>query len=133
MQLDLDLVELATDRRNTYSQIAQRAGLTYWETYRRARRAGAPLRSAHLSARQRLVVVEKLLTTNARYGEIAAAARCSRSTVCKIAIDLRRRQSKRAGDFQPQQLTKPRRCPVHGPVTIWPCVACNANGAKRRR
>ncbi len=25
-----------------------------------------------------------------------------------------------------KRLVKPKACPVHGPVTVWPCVACQA-------
>ena len=29
-------------------------------------------------------------------------------------------------EVAPQQMPKPKRCPVHGLVTLWPCVACAA-------
>lgn len=31
------------------------------------------------------------------------------------------------GKFQPEMLKVPKRCPRHGLVRLWPCVACNAD------
>lgn len=49
-----------------------------------------------------------------------AVGRLSRARFLKV-------QDQGGTEVRPQELKKPRRCPRHGLVRIWPCVACAAD------
>lgn len=61
--------------------------------------------------------------------EIARRVGCSRSQAGHYVIYWREREARRRGEIAPRRLNTPRRCPVHGRLSIWPCVACAAEAA----
>lgn len=87
--------------------------------------------------REKIRQVEKLLTTtNLTQSEIARQVGLkTRFPILRVRNELRTRAERRAGDFQPKQAKRGKtyRCEIHGPVTIWPCVACAAESERRRR
>lgn len=90
-------------------------------------RQGRPLRKEKLETAKRL-----LMKTNLPLSEIARRSGLrSRSAVYKVRDELQRKSERAAGSFQPRR--ENRVCKVHGPVTIWPCVACAAEKARERR
>lgn len=64
--------------------------------------------------------------------EIAKRVGCSRSQAGHWVIFWREREAAKRGELSTRRLNTPRRCPVHGPLTIWPCVACAAEAAKKQ-
>lgn len=61
--------------------------------------------------------------------EIAKRVGCSRSQAGHWVIFWREREAAKRGELATRRLNAPRRCPVHGPLKIWPCVACAAEAA----
>jgi hypothetical protein len=73
-----------------------------------------------------------LLSSNCGPHEIAERVGLqSPFVIYKIRAEMQKRAERRAGDFQPKQ--QKRVCQVHGPVTVWPCVACAAEESKKQR
>lgn len=56
------------------------------------------------------------------------------AALCGVSVKsvwLRSRQElDRAGEFRPRGIRVARRCPRHGLVKLWPCVACAAEAAR---
>ncbi len=65
--------------------------------------------------------------------EIARLVRCSRSQAGHYVIYWREREAKRRGELSTRRLNTPRKCPKHGRITIWPCVACAAEAVTNSR
>lgn len=65
--------------------------------------------------------------------EIARRVQCSRSQAGHYVIFWREREAKRRGELSTRRLNTPRKCPKHGRITIWPCVACAAETAAKTR
>lgn len=61
--------------------------------------------------------------------QIARMVGCSPSQAGFWVIVYREQDARRRGEIAPRRLNTPRRCPVHGLVNLWPCVACAAIGA----
>jgi DNA-binding CsgD family transcriptional regulator len=80
---------------------------------------------------EKLAEVRRLLTkTNLTPTEIADRLGLrSRWAIYKIRDELNRRAVRGTGSFQPR--SRRRCCPVHGEVTVWPCVACAAIAASK--
>jgi hypothetical protein len=76
--------------------------------------------------KEKLTEAKRLLVkTNLTPSEIAARLELrSRSCIYRIREDLDKKNLKRAGSFQPK--SKSHRCAKHGDVSVWPCVACEA-------
>jgi hypothetical protein len=55
----------------------------------------------------------------------------SRSTIYRLRDMIERRIANEAGDFCPRRLNGAKRCPKHGLVNVWPCVACEAENHRR--
>lgn len=75
--------------------------------------------------------------------EIRRRLRAARHTLRRIAelsrvsfgsVSRRSRQmTDRGSTFRPKGIRVPRRCPRHGLIKIWPCVACVAEAAAGKR
>lgn len=109
-------------------QISSRTGVTWWRVYKYARRHGIalwtkrpPLTTGQQAEAARLVEVDGLTMA-------AAAQRIGASEMQVWRLLVRRRDEAlaRAGEFRPKRLRQGRRCPRHGIVHVWPCVACHA-------
>lgn len=58
--------------------------------------------------------------------EIARRVGCSVSQAGHWVLSWREREAGRCGEIAPRRLNTPRKCPKHGRLVIWPCVACAA-------
>lgn len=81
-----------------------------------------------LTRRQRERIKEAVLVEGKSYSQTAAEIGCHKQTVGRVIATLRYENAKRAGgiDFRSHRAN----CPIHGPVTVWPCVACAATGRR---
>lgn len=114
-----------------YRQIAQEHGVSFWRVYEIGQRHQVARRCQHLTARQRLAIVADLTKTNQSFRAIAAKHKTSKGQVHRIAVDLRRRASKEAGQMEFETNTRTTHvCPKHGKLSVWPCVACAALAAR---
>lgn len=114
-----------------YRKIAQEHGVSFWRVYEIGQRNQVPRRCQHLTARQRLAIVADLTKTNQSFRAIAARHNTSKGQVHRIAVDLRRRMAKEAGQLEFETNTRTAKvCPKHGRVSVWPCVACAALAAR---
>ena len=75
---------------------------------------------------KRKEILRLLLDSDLPTRAIARRVGVSQRTVCYHAKKLRIANRREAGDFQPVELDVVRRCPVHGLVNVWPCVACES-------
>lgn len=65
--------------------------------------------------------------------QIAKKVGCSRSQAGHWVIFWREREAKKRGELSTRQsLNRSKRCPIHGRLTLWPCVACAAENARRK-
>jgi hypothetical protein len=80
---------------------------------------------------------ELLLTTNLSHNAIKRIVGCSKCAVYWESKRIKREAI--ADDLESQNalsystLARPRRCPVHGLVNQWPCVACEAEAARSQK
>ena len=120
----------------TVQQIADEVGKSYVETLamiRRWRDELPPKRGRLRSDATDRRIMELLQTTDLSQREIARRVGCSQHAVhCRYRrIKSRsRREVDSVGEFRPVEVTRRTRCPVHGTVTVWPCVACAARDAR---
>lgn len=116
-----------------YKVIARETGVNPNICYKTARQRGVPRRLPLVSPLARKQILTLLLATNLSYAHIARLVRVSKATVGRVAKDIRERQRKRVGSFQPDESKRVKRCSKHGLVNIWPCVACVAEQSKSTR
>lgn len=91
---------------------------------------------ARKTSRQRRLTLEQIATIQRCEGSLRKVAR--QFGVCKSTVDYHRQKVYDAWaaeeldepDESPTidfvQLAKPRRCPIHGLVRVWPCVVCSS-------
>lgn len=115
-----------------YKIIAIKVGKTANVVYKHARKRGVPRRLPAVSPLARMQILALLMATNMSYACIARLVRVSKATVGRVAKDIRSRQMRRLGDFQPDESKAVKRCPIHGLVNVWPCVACAADQNRAR-
>lgn len=114
------------------SEIADTLGMEYFQLYRFIQNENL---SGHMTARHgrrlnkktlaeiKRLLLQKGLTPREIERQLGLASR--HPIYCMIA-QMRREAEKTAGEFQPRATTETRRCPKHGLVNVWPCVACAA-------
>lgn len=116
----------------TIAQTADRLQATYWDVYRVVRFLELqlpPCRGRKIPPEKAKRINELLTRTNKSPSDIQRElGLASRSTIYRARDKMRRRAERKAGAFQPIRSQKPKRCPVHGLVHVWPCVACMAQG-----
>jgi DNA-binding CsgD family transcriptional regulator len=91
-----------------------------------ARRHDLPRRRRSLPAATRRNLELLVRKGEKSITEIAHLLGLAKSTVS----DERRRQLDRGFAFRPRKRRAPVRCPQHGLVHLWPCIACAAEAAK---
>jgi len=105
--------------------VASLVGMSHTWVANEAKKSGIKLKNnfAPLSPAKRKQLA-KVLDEGATVLEAAQAVGCSTSTVNRH----QKSQEKGASPSQIQfvRSNRSRRCPVHGRVNIWPCVACVA-------
>lgn len=115
-----------------YKLIALKVGRTPNVIYKHARKRGVPRRLPSVSPLARKQILALLMATNMSYAGIARLVRVSKATVGRVAKHIRHRQMRRLGEFQPEESKAVKRCPIHGLVNVWPCVACAADQNRAR-
>lgn len=80
---------------------------------------------------KRKEILRLLMESELPTREIARRVGVSQRTVCYHAKKIRIAARREAGEFQPVELDQVRRCPVHGLVKVWPCVACESAKAAK--
>lgn len=89
-----------------------------------AKREGIRCESTMLSGFKRMQV-SRMAAEGYSVGEIAKRTGVSQSTASKY----RRLHTAEKGEIAFHRTRAPRSCSIHGPVTVWPCVACAATNA----
>lgn len=122
----LDKLRKLLARRETLATCSTELGVPLSTLHDMARRHDLPRRRRSLP-----VEVRRNLELLVRQGdksitEIALELQLAKSTVC----DERRRQLDSGLTFRPRKKREPVRCPKHGLVYLWPCIACTAEAAK---
>lgn len=116
-----------------YKMIAREVGVNSNIAYKTARQRGVPRRLPIVSPISRMQIIALLLSTNMSYAHVARLVRVSKATVGRVAKDIRHRQLRRSGEFHPEPTKSAKRCPKHGLLKVWPCVACAAEAQSRAR
>lgn len=108
--------------------ISRSTAVSWWRVYKYAKRRGIPLWSkrAPLTPGQqaeaaRLVEIEGLSMASA-----AVQIGASEMQVWRVVSRRRAESVARVGEFRPIRVRHGKRCPKHGIVYLWPCVACRA-------
>ena len=108
--------------------ISRRTSVTWWRVYKYAKRRGIPLYSkrppltpGQQSEAARLVEIEGLSMSSA-----AQRIGASEMQVWRVVSRRRSDAVAQVGEFRPKRIRGGRRCPRHGIVYWWPCVACQA-------
>lgn len=78
---------------------------------------------------KRKEILRLLMDSDLSTRAIARRVGVSQRTVCYHAKKIRIANRREAGEFQPRELSQPRRCPIHGLVNVWPCVACESENS----
>jgi hypothetical protein len=119
----------------TIEQIAGEVGLSYWMVHYAIRKNNMQLPPAtqwRLPAQTARLIRRMILHTNLGPSEIATKLQLrSRMPIYRIIWKMREKAERQGADEQFEPVaTSPKRCPVHGMVTVWPCVACAAINKK---
>lgn len=117
------------------SEVAKIIGTEFWPLYRfiRSENLGDAMTARHgrrLSKRTLAEIRRLLMREGCTPVEIQRRLKLrSRTTIYCLLAEMRRAEEKKAGEFQPRETSEVRRCPKHGLLTVWPCVACEAERA----
>ena len=132
---ELKVVATLTARGLTVQEMADQLGKSYFVLYRLYRRVAdgmgdsLPPKSGRRIPRDKLKEVKRLLlSTNLTIVEIAEKLGLrSRSSIYYLRNQLLQKEEAKAGGFSFHEVkNESRRCELHGPVAVWPCVACEA-------
>lgn len=140
--MELALVRMIVDRirrrGDALSTMARATGVSTSYLASLARQAGIRYKHQHQStaaiARAVSLVVDDGLTVR----EASRQSGLSKTSVHRFVLKRRKKAVDAAGKFKfetsERGAPKPKswRCPEHGPVTVWPCVACVALAARRK-
>ena len=120
----------------TVDEIAGILGLTRWVVLHRIRKhslAMPPKRGRPIDEDRHREVMRLLQETDLSHREIARRVGCSQHAVSYRGRKLAQRRARQVdavGAFRPRE--QERRCPVHGAVKLWPCVACMAEASRQQ-
>lgn len=114
-------------------EIARELGVSYWTVYEVARRSGLPYIGRHLTAKEKQQIRVLVESDGITGREAAKQIGRAKTTVCRyIAARRQKIVDSVGGSVRPKPTKTPKRCPVHGLVMLWPCVACAATANSRR-
>lgn len=88
---------------------------------------GIPRRRTHVSAAERERVRRLREEDGFTISRIADIVGRPRATVGDVVRKQFVHFENGGSQFQPRKLSRVRRCPRHGKVSVWPCVACAAS------
>ncbi len=111
-------------------QIADETGVTWWRIYKYAKRHGIALWSKRLplTLGQQDEAARLVETDGMSMAKAAAILGASEMQVWRVIQRRRAESVSHAGVFRPIRIREGKRCPRHGLVYYWPCVACQASG-----
>jgi AraC-like DNA-binding protein len=123
----------------TVNQMAERIGRDYYFVYRIFRcvcdESGIvpPAKSGRRIPKGTIEQARQMLmTTNLGILEIAHRLELkSRSSIYYLRKKMQTVEERKAGRFQPSKADCC--CPVHGALSVWPCVACEAEAFRKSR
>ena len=95
-----------------------------------ARHAKIRYKHQHPSRQQMKAAVDAVVKEGMTFRAAAVAVGMSRSAVHRLVQRARARVVDSAGPLKVEQ--REWRCPVHGRLKVWPCVACAASGSGTR-
>lgn len=89
-----------------------------------ARHAKIRYKHQHPTAEQQKAAVRAVVVEGLTFRAAATQVGMSRSAVHRLVQRQRNKQVDSAGDFRVE--ARHWRCPIHGKITVYPCVACAA-------
>lgn len=109
-------------------EIASRLSVSPWAVRKIARESGLPYGGKHLTPDEKKEIKRLREIEGLPIRTIAARIGKSKSAVGNVS----RRQYLKVADqggtvARPEMLKTPKRCPRHGLMRLWPCVACLAD------
>lgn len=111
--------------------VAEHFRMSRWQIYKWARSKKIPIRGQPLTASKKNTVIRMVEIDGLSIKRAAVAAGVGRMQAWRLIQARREKElSEATEDLVPVQQKKPRRCPRHGLVTLWPCVACAAEGRR---
>lgn len=112
--------------------VADHFGMSRWQIYKWARRKNIPIRGCQMTTAKKNTIIRLVEVDGLSIKRAATAAGVGRMQAWRLIQRRRERQLQQGtdDDFEPVSLKQPRRCPRHGMVTLWPCVACAAEGRR---
>jgi transposase-like protein len=127
--LAAEIERMLRARRYSVAEVAARFGMTRWQVYAWARKRGLPLRGRWLTAEEKVEIIRLVERQGLPIKRAAAKAGVGRMQAWRLIQNHRDQLLAEATeDLVPKKLAEPRRCPRHGLVRLWPCVACAAEG-----
>ena len=114
----------------TISSLAKRYGMVYGTLYKRLLSAGYRPGYRQLTPREKRQIDSLLLRTNLSQREIARMVGRAYSTV-QLRCSRLRRLAVRGAETEMRIVDRHADCPKHGKISVWPCVACAAEAARR--
>ncbi|WP_145176800.1 hypothetical protein [Rubripirellula lacrimiformis] len=112
--------------------IANTLGVTYGTVHAIAIESGIRYSGKHLTAAEKAEVNRQRIIDGRSIRQIAAAMGLPKSKIGRCVQSQFSRVVDTGGTHvSPRNLRRPKRCPEHGLVRLWPCVACE--GEKRRK
>ncbi|MGB7325954.1 MAG: hypothetical protein WBD31_13850 [Rubripirellula sp.] len=112
--------------------IANALGVTYGAVHAVAMESGIRYVGRHLTADEKNEVNRQRIIDGRSIRQIAAAMNLPKSKIGRCVQSQFSRVVDTGGTrVSPRKLRSPKRCPEHGLVRLWPCVACE--GEKRRK
>lgn len=117
----------------TIAQLADEVGVSYQRLYRMLKACGYRPRRTHtmLAKSQNRRIRRLLMQTDFTRRKIASIVGCAKSTV-DLRCKRMRRRAVRGAETELRLMDAPGDCPKHGKISVWPCVACAAEKARRQ-
>ncbi len=116
------------NRGHSLDSARKRLGITRESARRLERAAPQHFSSKRIAGQVETALHDLLLREGVSFGEAARRIGCCKRTVIRFAKKIRDAYAKQRGqvDFESRSAT----CPIHGKISVVPCVACIANASK---
>jgi predicted HTH domain antitoxin len=139
--IDRALVAMIADRvrrGDSLERIARTTRISYSRLRTLARTAGIRYKHQRPSQDQIKTAIAAVRDRGCTFRKAAELAQMSRTAVHRLISRMRQRVVDSAGDFKVidgavaySKHKRSWRCAIHGRVTVWPCIACAAEAARR--
>lgn len=127
----IELIERRLPVERSLTGISRATGISLKRLMRVCRYYGVRYPYQQATDEQISAAISSVLVVGRTVRDTAAAVGISKSSVHRFVSRRRKKEIRRAGDFQPKTVPA-YRCPQHGMVTLSPCPACAAMGAKKK-